>query len=181
MISQALVTSEIVAPALDGICHNTDQQRIIFDPSPEVDSLAERIASLRDNNVPDDVIAHLFADLRALVASNRAERVVHRRVSRTGDDLARALGAAPAPAGGACELTVTGIKRLLGGPDGALAVIANPAGRDGRELTAARSVVRRVVDRAPSAVLRGRSLRNQLGARRHDLLLELAAEWGRGA
>lgn len=179
----SILLRDIVGPALDGCAHNHHQSRLIFNASPEIDSLAERIAALREHDVPDDVISALFADLRALRESNHAELAAHRAVAKTGDNLARSAGSARA---GLCaslpdHMTVTGIKRRLGGGDGPLAILAAPAGRDAKTLMGAQAAVRDVVTRAPDAVLNRPSLRNQLGASRHDLLLALRAEWGRNA
>lgn len=177
----SILLRDVVAPALDGCARNHEQARLIFNATPEVDSLAERIATLYSYDVPHDVIAAMFSDLRALRESNHAELDAHRTVARTGDDLARSIGATRAGlyAQVADHMTVTGIKRRLGGADGPLAVLAAPAGRDPKTLTDAQAAVRSVVTSAPDAVLNRPSLRNQLGASRHDLLLALRAEWGR--
>jgi hypothetical protein len=179
-MNAALILTDVVAPALDGQAHNHTQARLIFNSTPEVDSLAERVAALRDHGVPDHVISDLFADLRALRESNAAELACERRVAHVGDDLARTLNTTGLCHTLADHMTVTGIKRAVGGPDGPLAILADPAGRTAKDITDARAAVRAVVTRAPDTVLTRASLRNQLGASRHDLLLALRAKWGRG-
>lgn len=177
----SILLRDIVGPALDGCAHNHHQSRLIFNASPEVDSLAERIQALHEHDVPAHVITALFADLRAIMESNGREAEAHRTVAKAGDDMARTIGAART---GMCaqvadHLTVTGVKRLLGGQDGPLAILSDPAGRNPADLMHARNAVRKVVRETPDIVLRRASLRNQLGARRHDLLLTLREEWGR--
>src|SRR5258707_653834 len=63
------------------------QHRLIYNPSPETDSLVEQIVNLRHHGVPDDVIHQLIDSVQAILRLNAAEREQQRSVAGTLDEL----------------------------------------------------------------------------------------------
>lgn len=153
--------------AMEGMATNDAGRRLLYDPSPEIDSLAERLVELEQHGVPRRVVRALLADLREALSLNLRERAGYRALAGTLDRATR-IGAAPelSRAG-----TVRGAINLLREPLELLA--ANEAGVriDGRALVEAVSRVRRVVAVAPRRMLLSRSLRSNLGGRKHRVLV----------
>lgn len=77
---------------LDGHGFNREQRRRLFNPDPEVNSLAERIAALGpDYGVPQDHLRLIFIDVRAVLELNDREDECHRTVAAQLDQLTRRL------------------------------------------------------------------------------------------
>lgn len=160
-------------PALDAILdargENLRQARLIFDPSPEDDSLIEHVVALMRPGADATARAAQMATLlRQLLTSNSREGE-HERVAAGVLD---ALCAALHTDGVRSALTVKAAATLLR-PH--LRVIDQAATTTVAALDyfQAACAIKDVIGQLPDAVLRGRGLRHELGERRHDLLLSL--------
>ena len=100
--------------ALEASALHAAQQRALFNPSPECDSLAERLIALREHGVPNTVLRGLIADVRAVIELNAREGRCERAVCVELEQLGRSLdGAAGIPeiAQGAIHQKKDGRKR----------------------------------------------------------------------
>lgn len=149
------------AQVIEALALNDQQRRALFDPSPAIDSLAEELVALREHGVPDHVVRRLVGRVGEVITLNGLEGACEHDVSGRLDRLRHAARARTDDA-----LTVKGLARALR-PD--LAVLAR--GERAREFTAAALRVQDVIRSADPTKLRSRSLRNELGGGRHDLLL----------
>lgn len=153
--------------AIEGQAMNAAGRLILFNPSPEIDSIAEEIAALERNyGVPRSAVRSMLAKLgRAIDLNGREERCYR--------DIAGALNRATAVQSTpslARASTVRGAYALLREPLGVLA--ANRAGQkvDGRALVDAAGLVRRVVEVAPRKTLLSPALERQLRRPRMEAL-----------
>lgn len=163
----------VLDTAADAIAVNREQARRLYDPTPEVDSLAERLLDLRrTHGVPAPVISGLLRDVRDLIALNDTELGHERTITGTLDALEAAEREARNPGRLRSELSIRALVRRLRAD---LDTIAAAAG--GTEYALAASRVREVCEHATAAgdveKLRSRTLRHELGGRRHDLLVEI--------
>jgi len=98
---------ELVDPSMDGIAANDYQAIALHNPAtPEVDSLLERIDTLRSYNVPPAVVDDLRADVWLVVEWNGRERQCQRQVAGNSERIARDLHVRSA-------LSVKGLARAL--------------------------------------------------------------------
>ena len=88
-VTHARVNGQVVDPALDAIAHNLDQHRMLFDPSPEIDSLIEIGNTLADEQ--PRLAATLLGIAARLAASNSAELACAQKVAGNGEQIARDL------------------------------------------------------------------------------------------
>jgi hypothetical protein len=170
-----IVTSQTVKAPLEHVeaaqFENDRQALLVFNPSPEADSLAEHLAALlRDGADVEREAAAMVTALRQLLESNRRERghehaatghlsLLHKTLHMAGQRTRHGLSVADAA-------------QRLRGP---LRVIrkARTEQADWLEFMHASWAVKDVVCLLPSETLRGAYLRNQLGPGVHDTLLEL--------
>ena len=166
----ARILRGVIDTAADAIAANRQQARRLYDPAtPEVDSLAERILDLRrTHGVSAPVISGLLRDVRDLIALNDTELGHERTITGTLDALDRAERAASRPARVRSELSIRALVRRLRGDLDTLA-----AAMGGTEYALAATRVREVCEQAPPEKLLSRTLRHELGGRRHDLLVEV--------
>jgi hypothetical protein len=174
--SQPVVTSQMLKRPLDQLVdaqfENDRQAMLVFNPSPERDSIIEHLAAMvRDGADTATVKADLDRLVSELYASNQLERGhVH---SSTGqiDLLHRTLH----NDGQRTSLPVKAAARMLR-PH--LRVIGRaktelvPAG----EFFPASCAIKVVIGLLPSETLRGKFLRHELGAGPHDVLLSLLTD-----
>lgn len=150
---------------IEALALNEQQRRALFDPSPEVDSLAEELVALRAFGVPDHVVRGLVSRVGDVLTLNGLEGACQHDVSGLLDRLCRVQRS-----GVPAVLTVKGLARTLRAD---LAILAQ--GDVAREFTAAALRVQDVVRQVPADRLRSTSLRNEIGGARHDLLLGFVA------
>ena len=159
----------VIDTAADAIAVNREQARRLYDPTPEVDSLAERLLELRrTHGVPAPVISGLLRDVRDLITLNDDELGHERAITGTLDALDRAEQAARRPARLRSELSIRALVRRLRADLDTLS-----AAMGGTEYALAATRVREVCEQADHEKLLGRTLRHELGGRRHDLLIEV--------
>lgn len=155
--------------AVETIAANREQHLLLFNPSREIDSLAEHIIALRHHGVPGAVISGLLRDVKRLLALNEDEHGGERTIAGTLDDLARAEHAAERGGGRlAGELSVRALVRALRGDLDTIGY-----GTGGTEYALAAARVRDICERVPHCKLTSTTLRHELGGRRHDLLVEM--------
>lgn len=145
---------DCVTRAVEAIALNDEQARVLFDPSPAIDSLAERIVALRHRGVPEPVIRDLLMDVRRLLHLNQSERGEECTIAGRLDALvARPPGE---------NLTFKTIAQRLRGD---LLDLAH--------CDAARARVTELIARVHADRLLSPTLRHELGGRRHDVLRAL--------
>lgn len=154
--------------ATDAAAANRQQAALLFNATPEIDSLAERLITLHQHGVPRHHIRQLLADVKKLIALNDDEHHCERTIAGALDALARAEHAAERGTRGRDQLTIRGLVRALRDD---LDTIATAAG--GTEYALAATRVREVCEHVPAEKLLGGTLRHELGGRRHDLLAEI--------
>lgn len=168
MSSHALRT--MLGVELDAIALNQDQERRIFNPSPEVDSLSERLAALRRHRVPAALVDAIAADVRALYHLNHQEGDMERIVAGHLDQLAAAQHAAETcPADGTVVSRQLGVKSLARALSPHLRTLRDEGSAE--DSWAARRELRAIARRVTVAQLRSTTLRHELGANAHDALL----------
>ena len=167
-VSALVLRSGFVEPGMDGIACNQAQSRIVFDPSPEVDSLVEALVAMRDGVDPGELLTaeRLLVELLRV---NRAEGDIWRAVTGRADALACELHRLEVTGAAPCGLATRALANALRAPLGVLcAPIVDP-------IAAADAV--RAVDRVTAVLPRerivGGSLEHQLGGRRYRRLVEL--------
>lgn len=150
--------------ALEARAENLEQTALLWDPSPECDSLIEYIARLVALGADIGIMADLTALVRRIAESNEREGGHEQTIAGVLDRVTR-------------ELHVAGVRSALSAKAAARALrpaLATIAGQpDGPAFFRAACAVRDVADELDDSVLRGPGLRNALGAGRHDLLLSL--------
>lgn len=155
--------------ALDAIALNRAQHLLLFNPSRETDSLAERLLALRAHGVPGAVISALLRDVKEILTLNEGEHTGERRLAGALDALTRAEHAAERghrEISGA--LTIRSLVRALRDD---LDTIGS--GIDGTAFALAAMRVRDICEQTPPDKLQSTTLRHELGGRRHDLLVEM--------
>jgi hypothetical protein len=164
----SLLTSNQLRPALDAAMDargaNLEQEALIFDPDPEVNSLAEYVSVLLRHGVPAEVIANIATLLRRLAQSNAVEGACERTTVGVLDRAVADLH----HDGRRTGLTVKDAAERLRPHLRAIAPLC-----DGVTYFRACCAIRDVLAQVDEQAARGSAMRNQLGAGRHDLLLSL--------
>lgn len=88
-LTAATVKREVLDPSLEGIALNLQQERLVCNPSPEVDSLVEHINALARTD--PGRASDMMRLLTQLVASNQLEREQWRKPAGFADRTARHL------------------------------------------------------------------------------------------
>jgi hypothetical protein len=172
VITAATTKREFLWPAMDARAHNLEQERVLFDPSPECDSLTERLNALHLHGACPAAIAECLHDVNRLLASNQLEGDSERRIAGAADQLASDLRW--------LELNQTGLVLALGTKSIAhqlrrpLSVIAARAGCKAGEWVAAVRAVDDVVAQVPRLQLFAPEVRHDLGEAAFALLVEIA-------
>ena len=155
--------------AADAIAANRAQHRLLFNPTPEVDSLAERLIALRRHGVPSGLISELIQDVKQLITLNEHEHGDERALAGALDALARAEHAAEREGSRAHDaISVRALVRRL--RDDLDTIRASGTGT---EFALAAARVREICSQTPADKLTSNTLRHELGGRRHDLLVEM--------
>lgn len=151
---------------MDARLHNLDQEILVFDPSPTVDSAMEHAAALLTcaEHLRPHHVGSLLELLRRLVESNRAEGGHELGAAGVLDPLVKQLHGQ----GRRSQITVKEAACHLRAP---LQVIRNRP--DGVAFFTQACKVRDVLDLLDPAVARGAGMRKALGDNSHDTLLSL--------
>jgi hypothetical protein len=153
--------------AMTARAHNLRQAELIFNQSPETDSLAELAAALARHGAPDDLLTQMFDLCREVLDVNEAEAGCELRL--TGLLEAHVTRSRTAPL--AERLTAKGIARRLRGP---LGVLLDPASHDGIAFFKASAAVRDVIAACPREQLLASAVRHELRGRKFGLLAQLS-------
>jgi hypothetical protein len=137
---------EALASTLEATGLNQAQRLALYNADPEINSLAEKLVTLRAYGVPVSVIRELLGDVRTVLALNDAEGGHARSVAGRLDDLATALAHAERN-----QQIVTGpsIKRLADQLRPHLATLRSPDAADGTAYAQASMAVRSIVKTCP--------------------------------
>jgi hypothetical protein len=166
---------EVVRGLVDAQAENRRQELLVYNPSPEADSLAELLVlALRRGNDPSKVLADSLPLLRELVESNRREHGHVHAATGPVNFVARMLADHTTRQG----LGIKRAARMLREP---LKIIRDdmtaPAGRrDGLAFFHASCKVRDVIGEMTTEALRSASMRAQLGTGLHEVLCSLLTD-----
>ena len=166
-LTAATVKRQVLDPALEGIALNRQQERLVYDPSPEADSLAEHINALASQHPAE--CAEMMRLLTQLVASNQLERAEWAKPAGFGDEQVRHLRRAELD-GGSQAVPTREVARALRGPLDALAEICD------RVSVEQAAVAMSLAVRLPESQLLAPNVRRELGDRRTDRLARLKAQ-----
>lgn len=151
---------------LEAMALNDRQDHLLFNADRDVNSVGERLVGLGHFGVPADYLRDIFADLRELIELNARERGCEARIAGGLETLADVVD----PDGRIPQaLSIKSIAFALRLP---LRVLGAPEQHDARQVVRARRTLRRVLASATTEQLRSPSLRHELRAKAHDLLLE---------
>lgn len=169
-VDPTVVRERVLEPAMDSIALNNDQRALIYNPSPEVDSLIEIAQELVATGADPALMARKMLKLRLLLESIGREDESLRMIACAADMLAKRKKVGD-------ELTVNGLARHLRPHLSVLLAMDRGDSVDAMDVVLAGGALRRVCDMNPPALLRP-SLRNQLGPVQHGKLMEVWAEFG---
>lgn len=82
------IRKHLLNEAMDARAHNMDQARLLWNPTPEADSLLEYLHEIRDA-VPVEVMSKMLTLIRQLVESNQVEGEHERRLAGFADQMAQ--------------------------------------------------------------------------------------------
>lgn len=159
-----------MSTSMEGRARNLEQDRLLYDPSPEPDSALEFLRELIthvENPRARAQLKPLASVFRALLESNRAEGQAHMANAGMWDDLASRLRDIEIRH----QLTVKSFVRAVGEP---LKVLAHHADHTPLEVTRATAAVYRALRSMPDGALESNYTRGQLKATRYRLLCEIA-------
>lgn len=165
-----MVREQVLEPAMDSIVLNDQQRALIYNPSPEVDSLIEIAQELVATGADPALMARKMLKLRLLLQSIGREDESLRIIACAADMLAKRKKVGD-------ELTVNGLARHLRPHLTVLLRVDRGEPVDAMDVVRAGGALRRIADLNPPALLRP-SLRNQLGPVQHGKLMEVWAEFG---
>lgn len=154
-----------LAAAMDSRALNLAQTRLLFNPTPEEDSLAEDIAGLLRHGVPAETVARLTTRCRLVLQSNVVEGDGEMTIAGIFEDQIQRTLLAPV----ARRATVKSLAARLRDPLGVMA----SGGCDGVAYFKACCAVRDVIQTVPAGQLLTPSMRHELRGRRYDLLASL--------
>jgi hypothetical protein len=174
VVSAVSVQQGVLVPSMDQVALNAEQQRLLFDPSPERDSLVELLllGVEVDGAQPWEVSA--LRVCQRLGLANREEGQLARQVAGFADALASDLhGLELARKDGEERL---GVRELVGRLRGPLDVLVRAdAGEPvaAGEVAAAGAAIGRLAAVCPRERLLAQSIRHNLGGRRFRALERL--------
>lgn len=177
--SARVLKERVLDPLLDAQAFNEAQDRallrLVFDPSPEIDSFLELADEIRrGRGDTPDTLATLIEAIEGLRELNGLERDAERQATGVVDELARERHRREIAGE---TLGVKAIAARLRGPLGVL--VDQVAVEQIAAVVAAIRAIDDVVFAAAESRLRSASLRNELGAGKHrtlELLLEQTTE-----
>lgn len=157
--------SDIRDHALDAIAHNLNQDRLIANPSTEVDSLVEHLAVLNRTSLPEQRphIAAIVTIVKGLLNSNRLELGCTQHIAGTADEL-QVRGVKP--------LAKKAVARELRDP---LANLLRSKLIGPTRVQQAMDIVADVCSRSSRANVLSVAVRHEIGVKRYSLLTELVA------
>ena len=171
MITAAVAREQFLEPAMDARACNLEQERLVFDPSPQDDSVLEHLrglAELADCDAERTHVLGLTTVTQQIAVSNMAEGTFELRISSTADDVSRWLRDRELNQDGAV-LGSKDIARALREP---LRTLTSP--RPGVwDLVDAVRAVDEVLARVPSTQALSSTVRYELGERKFALLEQL--------
>jgi hypothetical protein len=174
MISDT-IRERVLNPILDANALNRQQQRLIANSTPEIDSIAEAFIDVAAENDPAlrrRKALHGMALLKQLVAANRAEGECERQAAGELDHFARSVR--DAELNGGAPPKEWSAKRVARETRDALAVLGQPFTSD-EQRHDAMTVVQRVIAECPRHVLLSDRTAYELSTRKFRLLAELAS------
>jgi hypothetical protein len=161
---------------LNSIALNDAQRLVCFNPDPEVNSLGERIASLRTYGVPEPVIKALFGDVKAVLELNAIEGANERQTAGELDQLATVINDAERNGTSRAAHAVVAaesIKQIACQLRPHLAVLRGDGEHDGTAWSVADATVRDVIRRTPRSRLLSPTMHHQLRDGPFDQLRKL--------
>ncbi len=169
----------LLMPVLDALASNALQGRLLIDPSPEVDSLVEKIAALRRHGVPGETLRDLLRDCQHVIELNHGEAASERTASENADRITRrAEHARTAPDARGTRPTVRSVSARL--RPALRTILAHregpPTAPQPMSLARAWFIAHDVIVRTPTRTLLGSGMQTTLGRCQYGLLLELASE-----
>jgi hypothetical protein len=169
-VTAGTLQRKVLDPALEAIALNRAQERIVYDPSPERDSIAEWVNAMADSD-PESCAA-IMGLLAQLVASNQLEQTEILRIAGFSDETIRHLRRLERTAAGATSQAWTR-RRLIDRLRQPLAVIADPVPHDAMTFVQAVRVVDDLIVRVPLSDLLADAVLYQLGQAKAAKLREL--------
>lgn len=160
---------DALGKSLDGQVLNRAEAQRIYNPSPEIDSLAEHVIAIcRDYRVPQDRARTVIADVIAVLKLNEAEGRCHLDVAGQLDSLAHQLHTDGLR-------TILGVKQIARRVRPALQTMAEARTTlvPNREYVAAVRAVDDLFCEVPADRLFTASVESQLGKQPYALLVEL--------
>lgn len=173
VLTAAVVKDQVLNRAMDARALNLEQERLLFNPTREIDSVLELAQTLVSRDV--GTAARLSCLTRRLMESNRAEGDRERDMALFADQLATDLRRHEL--NGPRPLLLVSAKSLARQVRDDLAVILDPAGHDALRFVTAVRRVDDIIARVPRAQLLAREVAHQLGAARFELLEELISSY----
>ena len=166
--------SKGLAHVMDARGANLEQNALLYNPSPEVDSLAELPAELlrqvRAGNIDPALFATWAKLSRRLLESNIAEGASEMTAAGLLEDHIARARTAPL----AARMTAKSIARRLRDP---LRVMLDPAAHDAIEFFRAAGAIRDVLAACPREQLLAPAVEHHLGGRKFRLLTQLFADF----
>lgn len=172
-VTAATVRRNFLEPAMDARALNLDQARLLYDPSPEVDSLFEvshAVATSPELRVARRHAPRLMHLLGQLHEKNEQEGDRQLLIAGAADLLVTDLRALELSGASPSALPAKAIARELREP---LRRLLAPAGGDLFELLGDLRAVDRLIGRTPRAQLLSRTVRYELGKEKFALLERL--------
>lgn len=84
------IVKGLLHPAMEGFAQGQRQTRLIWNPSPEADSLLEYLAEVQAQ-IPPEVLGKILALVKELLESNLAEGSQEKAVAGFADQMARTM------------------------------------------------------------------------------------------
>ncbi len=168
LVTAGVVRDVFLFPSMDARAANIEQRRLLFNSSPEPDSLFEHLELLRSGESRS--WRALIAITTDLSASNSIEGDHELGIAGAADQLATDLrdrelnGNAPVP------LAAKAIARRL---RGSLTSLSQPAGIPATDLLKAATTIAETIRRVPRLQLLSPAVAHELGRRKYELLCEL--------
>lgn len=168
MITADAVKRSVLDPAMEGIALNRAQERLIYNASPELDSIAEWVNAMAEQD--PERCAETMRLLTQLVATNQLEQTEWFKTAGFGDETIRLLRRAERQPGGGLAWTR---RRLVDHVRGPLAVIADPAGHDAMAFVRAVRLLDDLIETVSANDLLAPAVLYQLGERKAETLQQL--------
>lgn len=172
MVTAAHAERTFLHPALDAQAANAHQDRLIYDPTPEVDSLAEHLReALKGTTGPArQHLRSAFALLTQVAHANHAERDHEQTIGGAADHLVTSLRRAERVTG-TKQLTAKGVARALRDPLGR----TEPGAPMTTAVIADLREIHRVADQVTLDLLLSGAVQHELGDAKFERLAEIVS------